>query len=467
MKMLKNIMIVGAGMAGQLLRRDIMANHPELKVLGFVDDGFRHRRDVVGAIDDMPALVAQYKVDEIIIAIPSAAGKLIRRILLVNKDHSIPIRIVPREQEVLRNSQVSYNAVKTIQCDDFLGRPIVKIDIKKLEKYYRGKTVFVTGGAGSIGSEIVRQLLELNVRKVIVYDHSEYMVFNLDQQLREKGIASARYQLIIGTILNAARLDYALAQTKPDLLFHVAAYKHVYLMEENAAEAVATNVLGTRIVADAAVHHNVAACTFVSTDKVVNPQSIMGATKKIAEYYIQSLPPSRTKFTIVRFGNVINSQGSVLPLFQRQMRDHRYVTITHQKMERYFMSIREAAQLVIQSTARNSHGEIYILNMGELINIYEVALCLIRSLDLVPVSDVSIRVIGRRKGEKMVEELFTKKEQRHLAKTSVANVWRLKNVEKPPANIQKIIANLSLAIQHYPCEPKIKRQLKTFFPSLK
>lgn len=460
-----NVMIIGAGRAGQLLRRDILTSHPAITVLGFVDDS-RQRPGVLGTINDMPSLTARYQVDEIIIAIPTAGGGLIRKILLLNKHTTIPIRLVPREQGIITHSRVSYAGVKAIQCDDFLGRPFIKVNIKKLTAAYRGKTVLVTGGAGSIGSEVTRQLLDVGARRVIIYDHSEYMMFNLDQQLRERGLDSARYELIIGSILNEARFNYAVARTQPDVVFHIAAYKHVYLMQDNIAEAVQNNIIGTKITADAAVRHRVPHFTFVSTDKVVNPQSIMGATKKIAEYYVRSLPRSATKFTIVRFGNVINSQGSVLPLFQRQIRRHHYVTITSKKMKRYFMSIREAAQLVLQSTARNSHGHIYILNMGELISIYEVAQCLIRSLGLRPGLDIALRIIGRRKGEKITEELYTSHERRHLVQTPIPYIWRLKRSDQPPENIHQLIAQLAALTQEYPRERAVLQRLRQCFPSL-
>ena len=463
---MKHVIIVGAGSAGKLLRRDIEKTHPNIKVLGSVDDTARKTEALLGSISDLPRLIDMYRVDEIVIAIPSIHGEVVRRILLENASHRIPIMIVPRSQDVIRRGDVTYAMVKPIHYEDFLGRPFVKGDINTLSSMYRNKVVFVTGGAGSIGSEIVRQLLDLQARKVVIYDNSELLCFNLDQELREKGIAHRRYKIIIGSIRDAARVAYAVSNAKPDVVFHVAAFKHVYLMEENLAEAIQNNVSGTKIVAQAAIDNRVPHFTFVSTDKVVNPQSIMGATKKLAEYYIQSLKHSYTKFTIVRFGNVINSQGSVLPLFERQIQNLKYVTVTDKNMKRFFMSIREAAQLVIQGTAHNSHGHIFILNMGELINIYDVARCLIRSKNLIPEQDVFIKIIGMKKGEKLEEELFTPKERAYVAKTRMSHVWRLKKTDTPPDNLQDILANLEALAVSYPNERKIFSALKRIFPSL-
>lgn len=227
----------------------------------------------------------------------------------------------------------------------------------------------------------------------------------------------------MGGILHDRKLNTLFARIKPDIVFHAAAYKHVHLMQDNIDEAVYNNVIGTKRVIDAALAHKVKLFTFISTDKVVNPTSIMGATKKLCEYYIQSLKPKHMKFNIVRFGNVINSNGSALPLFERQMQLHKYITVTHKKMQRFFMSIREAAQLVIESTAEGKPNGVHILNMGELINIYEVALCLVRSKNLIPEKDIEIKIMGLRKGEKMIEELYTETEKGKMTKTRSGRIF--------------------------------------------
>jgi FlaA1/EpsC-like NDP-sugar epimerase len=402
----KNILIVGAGAAGRLLAQDIRKNYPAYRISGFIDDKPKTKDlEVLGGIKDFDAVISKYLINEIILAIPSADGKLVRRILLANLSNRIPIKIVPRNQRIIGRSIVRYKDVRDLEPGDFLGRPFIRNNVERLKDFYTDKVIFVTGGAGSIGSEIVRQLVDLEAKKVIVYDNSEYLIFMLEQQLKETG-RRHKCELIIGSILNSDKLNQVLRTYKPDFVFHAAAYKHVHLMQDNVDESVHNNVIGTKRVVDATIKNNIPVLTFISTDKVVNPTSVMGATKKLCEFYIGSLTPQKTQFNIVRFGNVINSNGSALPLFERQIMLHRYVTITHKKMERFFMSIREAAQLVIESTASGSYGHIHVLNMGELINIYEVAQALIRSKNLLPDHDVEMRITGLRKGEKMIEELY-------------------------------------------------------------
>jgi len=462
----KKVIIIGAGVAGQLLAKDVRSHYPNIRIVGFVDDHEDFVTDKnVGKIVDLPKIIQKSKIDELIIAIPSASGELIRKILLTVEGSTVPIKIVPRDQRIISYNQVKYSDVADIAEEDFLGRPFIKRDIQKLKSYFQNKTVLITGGAGSIGSEIVRQLLSLDVKKVIVYDNSEFLTFNLDQNLREKGITKERYQLIIGNILNEDKLTRVIKSAKPDIVFHAAAYKHVYLMEDNPEEAIMNNLVGTKKVVDIAVKSGIKHFVFISTDKVVNPTSIMGATKKLGEYYIKHIEKqSKTKFTIVRFGNVINSNGSVLPLFDRQIRENGCVTVTHKDIRRYFMSIKEASHLVITSAFYDREGNVYVLDMGNLINIYEVAKCLIRSKALAPGKDVEIKFIGLKKGEKMIEELFTEKEKQNLIKTNIEDIFCLKNFGDSPDDIEKIIDKLENIVLED--ESIVKSTLKKIFPSL-
>lgn len=462
----KNILIIGAGRAGRLLEKDIRENHLECRVIGFVDDSPIESRRTIGLIEDVPGILDIYHVDEMVVAIPSADGKLIRRILLINKQNRIPIKIVPRNQKIISESNVRYADIREIYTEDFLGRPFIDAHVESLKKFYQDKTVFVTGGAGSIGSEIVRQLIDLGIKKVIVYDSSEYLVFQLEQWLKEQG-QREKCQLVIGSILHFNKLNSLLKKLKPDIVFHAAAYKHVHLMQDNIDEAIYNNVVGTKRVIDAAVSAHVGLFTFISTDKVVNPTSIMGASKKLCEYYIRSLRGGKTKFNIVRFGNVINSNGSALPLFERQMALHNYVTITHEKMMRFFMSIREAAQLVIESTAKGRPGSIHILNMGELLNIREIAECLIRSKNRIPGEDVEFRITGLRKGEKLIEELYTEAEEKNLKRTNIGNVLRIKNEESCPFDAQKVFLDLEEMAKQGGSSDALGTFLKQVFPSLR
>lgn len=464
----KNILIIGAGRAGRLLAKDIDANVDGAHVIGFVDDEKPRLQSInhLGTIDDLSKLCKIYQVDEMIIAIPSADGALVRRILLNNMKNRVPIRIVPRDQRIISKSDVRYTEVKSLDVEDFLGRPFIDKHIERLQKFYKGKTVFITGGAGSIGSEIVRQLIDLEVKKVIVYDNSEYLVFLLEQQLKERGMRE-QCELIVGSILHENKLIALFKKWKPDIVFHAAAYKHVHLMQENIDEAVYNNVIGTKRVIDAALANRVKLFTFISTDKVVNPTSIMGATKKLCEHYIQSLDTKQTKFNIVRFGNVINSNGSALPLFERQIALHKYVTVTHKKMQRFFMSIREAASLVVESTAEGRPNSIHILNMGELINIYEVALCLIRSKNLLPHQDIEIRFTGLRKGEKMIEELYTNAEKGRMIKTKSGRIFSLRSKYTCPVDIHVILAQLEELVKTSQEQTILRKKLRVIFPSLK
>lgn len=465
----RNILIIGAGIAGKLLKDDIEKNIPDTKVVGFVDDQAAVEKDmnIIGKIDELSKLNKIYKIDEMVVAIPSADGALMRRILLNNLKNRVAIRLVPRDQRIIGQDYVRYDEVKDFHLEDFLGRPFLKKNVEKLKNFYRDKIIFITGGAGSIGSEIVRQLIDLGVKKVIIYDNSEYLIFNIDQDLKESGILKEKYRLIIGSILNRQKMSRIIREEQPDFVFHAAAYKHVYLMEDNIDEAVMNNVIGTKNVVDAAVENEIKNFIFISTDKVVNPTSIMGSTKKIAEYYMKCLGESKTKFNIVRFGNVINSNGSVLPLFERQINERKYVTVTHKEVKRFFMSIREAAQLVVKSVAHDNHGEIYILDMGELINIYEAALCLIRTKNLIPGEDVKINIIGLKDGEKMIEELFTEKEMANLVKTEIDNVFCLKNHEECPINIREVIANFEKLLKLSADQDELKKLFLKIFPSIK
>ena len=384
----------------------------------------------------------------------------------MNLDNRIPLKIVPRSQGILKEDIVKYTDATDVGIEDFLGRRVVKHDVQEISKFYKDKKVLIIGGAGSIGSEITRQLLELDAKKIIVYDNSEYLIFTLDQSLKELQIDKRKYSLIIGNILNYKKLDSVISVIKPDVVFHAAAYKHVYLMEKNPDEAVINNVMGTKNVIDISIRNNVAEFVFISTDKVVNPTNIMGATKKIMEYYIEDINHFSTKINIVRFGNVINSNGSVLPTFLRQIDELKYVTVTHPEIKRFFMSLREASRLVINSLIISGQGEIYVLDMGELINIREVAQCTIRSKGYIPDKDVIIKYIGLKSGEKLVEELYTDDEKRNLIDTGFTNIRKLKNKEKSKKKISVIIKEL-LDLVNYQDPIKLKSYLKSIFPTLK
>lgn len=462
MQKTKNVLIVGAGDAGLILAKNIK-KHPGLKLIGFADDN--PGPDVLGNLNSLENICNRNSVQEIIIAIPSSDGALIRKILVSVQNNRIPIKIIPREQQVIRTSEVRYGFSKDLTIDDLLGRRYDKFNLSGLKKHYSDKSILVTGGAGSIGSEIVRQLLQLNVRKVVVYDNSEYLMFSLDQQLKENDYPN-NYRLILGNILNKNKLFRCIKEFKPEIIIHAAAYKHVYLMQDNPDEAVLNNIQGTMNVVDAAIKNEVGRFTFISTDKVVNPTSVMGATKRLCEWYVQDAYKNieNLKWDIVRFGNVINSNGSVLPLFERQIRELGVLTVTHKQVKRFFMSIKEASRLVIESTVARTTNSAHILNMGELVSIYEIARCLIRSKNLIPDKDVKIIFTGLRKGEKMTEELFTEEEKFQLSERDSGKVFVL-NVLQTIENPLELISQL-ITCSHMGEITVVLETLKKVFPSL-
>lgn len=463
---MKNVVIIGSGVAGKLLQDDINRNHKNVCILGFVDDITSSTKNFLGKIDELERISHTYNVDEFIVAIPSASGELIRKILICLSSNNIPIKLIPRTQETITKDYVLYQSITDFSCEDFLGNSLKKQESRLLADTYKGKTILVTGGAGSIGSEIVKQLIELDAHKIIIYDNSELGTFNLEQRLKENNVNQNLYKFIIGSVTNAKKLDTVIADIQPDIIFHAAAYKHVYLMEDNIDEAIINNVIGTKNVVDFAIKHDVKNFVFISTDKVVNPTSVMGATKKLSEFYIKQFNNSKTKFNIVRFGNVINSNGSVLPLFEYQLAKYNFLTVTHTEVKRFFMSIRDAAHLVISSITRGSDGEIYILNMGELIKIHDVAVCLIRSKNLIPHKDIMIYIIGLKKGEKMIEELFTESEMKNLEVTEIDNVYRIKNHDEYIGDINHVISTLNEMVTKHISQTNIKKFLQQKFPSL-
>jgi FlaA1/EpsC-like NDP-sugar epimerase len=462
----RKIVIVGAGTAGVLLAKDIKRNFNSGEVIGFVDDTRSKKTHILGKIKDLPKLVQDNSVDEVVIAIPSAKGELVREILLNSKDSNIPIKIVPRDIRVLNKDRVRYADIKAVSVNDFLGRPIIKRNLNKVKDFYKNEKVLVTGGGGSIGSEIVWQLIELGAKQVIVLDHAENACFNITRELREQGVGKRRYQVIVGSVLNKKKVEQVMKRYKPNIVFHAAAYKHVGLMQDNVDEAVHNNVFGTKIVLDAAIKYGIKRFIFVSTDKVVNPTSVMGASKKIAEYYVQSVKPKDTIISIVRFGNVINSQGSVLPIFEEQIDNYRYVTLTDRRMKRFFMSIREAAELVIMSGTRSVKKAVYVLDMGDLISLYEVTRCLIRSKGMRPGIDVEERIIGKRPGEKLEEELFTDRERKKMRKTNMPNIYRLESDVDIQKSIDEIMKSLSDISNNGKSHKEVTKYLGELFPTL-
>jgi len=412
----KPVLIFGAGDSGEVIVRE-MLKHPESTYdpVGFVDDdpakkGRRiHGVQVLGAHRDIPALAAKHEVEEVIIAIPSAPSSVIRDVVDMCDAAGVNCKTLPGVFELI-DGTVDLNQIRDINVEDLLGREPVRIDIAEAESYLKDADVLVTGGAGSIGSELCRQIAGYNPERLIVLDHNENDTYYLLLEL-EKRYPELDLRVIIGDIKDAPLLDHIFAQYKPRVVFHAAAHKHVPLMQENIAAAVSNNVTGSRNLIEAALEYGVERFVLISTDKAVDPTGIMGTTKRIAEMVMQYYcRDSKTKFMAVRFGNVIGSNGSVAPIFRKQIEAGGPVTVTHPEATRYFMSVSEATKLVLQAGAIGEGGEVFLLDMGEPVKIIDLARNLIRLSGLRPDMDIKIEFTGLREGEEITEDLVGVKE---------------------------------------------------------
>ena len=358
----------------------------------------------------IPELAKKYDIYEIVFAIPSLDIENRRKILQICSQTRCDLRVMPLLSEIHDYNNLS-NILKKVEIDDLLGRKEVNQDVQSIAGYLRNKVILITGGGGSIGSEIARQIIKFYPKKLILLDNYENKVADLLDELRIKYGRDIEIDIIIASIRDTARLEHVFSLYKPDVVFHAAAHKHVPLMEANPCEAVKNNVLGTLNTANMADKYKTKRFVLISTDKAVNPTSVMGATKRIAEMIIQSMNNrSETEFVSVRFGNVLDSSGSVIPLFKKQIEAGGPVTITHPDVRRYFMTIPEAAQLVIQAGAMAKGGEIFVLDMGEPIKIIDLVNNLIRLSGLIPEQDIKLEIIGLRPGEKMFEEFMLDEE---------------------------------------------------------
>lgn len=407
------ILIVGAGEAGQLLAWRCL--HQDAgngyEVVGFVDKdrdkvGLTiHGYPVLGEYCAIPRLVARHRVDLIIIAPDEMPGDTFRDLVSICEDTSARVKVLPDIFDFIQRTK-GLPPLRDISVEDLLGRAPVKVDQEACNRLLRGKSVLVTGAAGSIGSELCRQVLAFRPRCLCMLDNNESGLYNLNLEL-EPLSSGTMLQVIVGDVVNWQKVDRLFAELRPEIVFHAAAYKHVPLMEEHPDEAVRVNILGTRNVAEASCRHGAERLVFISTDKAVNPTSIMGATKRVGEMLISALAgTSATLCTAVRFGNVLGSRGSVVPTFERQIEKGGPVTVTHPDMTRYFMSIQEAVALVIYAASLTRGGDIFVLDMGEQVRIEELAQRLIRLRGLRPGVDVPIRYIGVRSGEKLHESLI-------------------------------------------------------------
>ena len=458
----RRVLVVGAGNAGELLMRDMLSNAgSHYRPVGLVDDDPIKRKmkihgiPVVGTIADIPGLTRGLVAHEIIVAIPSASTALKQRILAASEGCKVPIKTLPSVKQLLANPE-ALRQVRPMSLEDLLQREPIQMDRQELHPLLEGKRVLVTGAGGSIGSELCRQIARYHPATLILFERYENGLFALDLELRRQ-FPKVTIVPAVGDVTVHDRVIEVLQQTDPDLVFHAAAHKHVPLMELNPKEAVRNNVLGTKVVAEAALACGVDRFVLISTDKAVNPTSVMGATKRVAEDLMQSLSHrGRTKFTVVRFGNVLGSNGSVVPLFAEQIRRGGPLTVTHPEIKRFFMTIPEAVQLVLQASLLGQGGEVFVLDMGEQVKVVDLARNMIVLSGLVPDQDIQIVYSGLRPGEKLCEELFEETEQ--VVPTAHGKIRRAISASAIQSDrLDRAIAHLEAAVSHGDDDELIRR----------
>ena len=462
----KKIIFIGAGNSTEKIIREIRDNS-DMKyiVVGIVDDdklkigATIHGIPILGRINTLSNIEIPF--DEIVICIPTATNEEMRRIVAICKSTEKPYRTVPTFSELI-DGKVSMKSVREVSMVDLLGRKEIVLDRSSISSYLYGKKVLVTGAGGSIGSELVRNCLTFDPDLLILLDQSEHNLFNIEREC-EESLHPVSFQPILGDIRDKTFLERVFSSFRPDVVFHAAAYKHVPMQEEHPWEAILTNIQGTHNLINVSEDYNVNRFVLVSTDKAVNPTNIMGATKRVAEKLIQSKShDSKVKYMAVRFGNVIGSSGSVIPTFQKQIRNGGPITLTDPAMQRYFMSISEAAQLILQAGAMGAGGEIYVLDMGKPVNIKDIAYELIRLSGLEPEKDISIEYIGSRPGEKMYEELNTQEE--NIVETSHEKIMMMKNGNDHNWNhILEEVSKIVYSVKSYDTS-QIITTLKNFIP---
>jgi Predicted nucleoside-diphosphate sugar epimerases len=412
----QKVLIVGAGLAGETLARDLMREpNQSYELVGFVDDDpvkkgkDLHGCRVLGTCQELERITADQAVDLILIALPSASSKHMRRVVELCSKTGVPYRTLPCLHDLV-SGRASLKALRDVSIEDLLGREPVSLDWCSIQQGLAGQTVMVTGGGGSIGSELCRQVARLGPELLIIFERCEFNLYSIDRELRQIYPDLALHSQL-GDVCDSGAVRKVMSTWQPDVVFHAAAYKHVPLLESQVRETVRNNVIGTRNVALAAHELGCGSFVLISTDKAVNPTNVMGASKRLAEILCENLDArSETRFITVRFGNVLGSAGSVVPLFQQQIEAGGPVTVTHPEMSRYFMTIPEACQLILQAAALGRGGEIFVLDMGESVNIRHLAEQMIRLAGKIPGVDIDIVFTGLRPGEKLVEELFYENE---------------------------------------------------------
>ena len=464
----RRFLIVGAGNAGEaLLREMIRRRDSQYEVVGFVDDDPAKRDTeingipVLGTVDDLPSICKKWSIDEIAIAIPSANRTQLRRVVQVCQGTKIRFSTVPSLMDIAAG-KLQVSQMRDVDINDLLGRDVVNLDMEQIRVFLKDKVILVTGAGGSIGSEMCRQVCAFEPRKLLLLEQAENPLFFIERELRSS-FPMMPLESIIADITDRVRMDQLFGYYRPQLVIHAAAHKHVPLMEQNPGEAIKNNIVGTRTVANAADAFGAECFVMISTDKAVNPTSIMGSSKRVAEMYIQDLnETSKTHFVTVRFGNVLGSNGSVVPIFKQQIAAGGPVTVTHPEMRRYFMTIPEASQLVLQAAAMGQGGEIFVLDMGEPVKIVDLARELITLSGFRPGEDIEIEFTGLRPGEKLFEELSIEGENMVPTRHPKIAVW--KNIPKDRETLRIGIERL-LKVAHSQDRSQIIRVLKEVVPN--
>ena len=460
------VLIVGAGRAGEMLVRDLLRDHlTGFSVVGFVDDDPEkkgreiHGVRVVGKAKHLPRIAREHGVEMLLLAVPSATSVQMRRLVELCERAGVPFRTLPRLKDIM-SGRASVSDFREVAIEDLLGREPISLEWDAIRVSVRERVVLVSGGGGSIGAELCRQVARLEPSTLIILDQSELNLYEIEMELRA---AHPRLDLRVhlGDVGDAEGVQRLMSACRPDTVFHAAAYKHVPMLEHQVREAIRNNVLGTRTLALAAARNGVHCFVLISTDKAVNPANVMGASKRVAELFCQNANnvfPS-TRFVTVRFGNVLDSAGSVVPLFRRQIAAGGPVTVTHPEVKRYFMTIPEACQLIMQASAVGEGGEIFVLDMGEPIRIGYLAEQMIVLAGKVPGEDIEVRYVGLRPGEKLFEELFH--EQEDLRATNHAKLLLARHRQMDWGALQAALAELGPA-----CESKDETALREWLHRL-
>ncbi|WP_457551281.1 polysaccharide biosynthesis protein [Desulfobacula sp.] len=466
----KGVIIIGAGDCGEKICREIREDASlNYHVDGFLDDDLSkigrkiHGISVLDKIDGLSHAVKSTEAKEVIIAIPSLKVERMRQIVNICKAEDIAFKTVPSIGELI-NGKVTINLIRDVEYKDLLGREQVDLEKDKIGSYLGGKKVLVTGGGGSIGRELCKQICKFRPEKIILFERAETPLYQIDLELR-KDYPHIEVFPVLGDIQKKDEIEFIFEKYAPDIIFHAAAYKHVPMLENHPKKAVENNIIGTENLVDVAIRFKSEKFVLVSTDKAVNPSSVMGASKRIAEMILQynSLKKDlKTSFITVRFGNVIGSAGSVIPLFKKQIEQGGPVTVTHQEMTRYFMLIPEACQLILQAGAMGKGGEIYVLEMGKPVNISDMARDLIRFSGFEPDEDIEIKYIGLRPGEKLYEELIT--EDEFVVPTSHAKIMVLNSEKNNPEKLDSFLSELRQLVLVQQDKDEIKRMLKKIVP---